>query len=459
MKKKVLILITICMLTLLVFVGGCQSKSFEVNQHQALDVGDKAYSYMELMSTDYADRTFGMGKDKLVAVYLAKKLSEWGYTPQDSKIDGVAGINEYTSYVTADENANTGKGYNVVFSKKAVGESRGEIILSAQYDNLYSHKTYGTTADGSYESGASIGALLTLAELIKDKDMPFDLTIAFFDGGSLNWTGSAYFVSQMDVVRMDNILLAVDFANIVGGDYNYAYSIDKATDYGKFFDTINKVDSLGMKAVPADKRIANGMLIEDGLYSYFHTGMLSNNIFLMNKGVPTLTLMSLNWSDKSVPSRVEMKGKENVYQTPADNFGNLKNRVGEEKIKSSLNSFVSLIYNALVLEQNMLVDSLATARDQMPSHMAQNYLTNTILSIGLKILTVVAMVVVMSKFRKIVNKDRDKYMQKIANAQEKQHEEPIDVFGFDAPKNESTTNADNNKTDGTNNNDDVFDGF
>ncbi len=451
MKKKILILTTICMLALLVFVGGCQSKSYDIDAHETLNVGQTAYNYMQTLATDFPDRTFGMGKDKDVAVYLAKLLAGWGYTPQDSKADGVEGINEYTSYVNTDNNAETGKGYNVVFTKKAVGESRGEMILSAQYDNLYSHKNYGTAADGSYESGASVAALLTLAELIKDQDFPFDVTIAFLDGGSVNWTGSAYFVSQMDVARLDNILLAVDFANIVGGDFNYAYTIDKDTDYGKFFATLNKVDNLGFGDVPTNKRVGSGRLVEDGLYNYFHAGMLSNNIFLMNKGVPTLTLLSLNWTDKSAPSRVEMKGKENVLQTPADTWGNINKRVGEDKIKSSLNSYISLVYNAMVLEQTQLLDSLSTARDQMPSQLAQSYMTNTILSVGLKILSVVAMVVVMSQFRKFVNNDREKYMQKIVSAQEKQHEEPIDVFGFDSPKNEGD-HTDNGK-------DDVFKGF
>ena len=96
---------------------------------------------------------------------MSTLLSGWGYTSDfsDAETLGLQGFKvEFTRYdgsAVSDTSA-----YNVVFTKKSEN-SKGEIILSAQYDNLYADSEEFLKSDGSYESGSGTSVLLALAEI------------------------------------------------------------------------------------------------------------------------------------------------------------------------------------------------------------------------------------------------------------------------------------------------------
>ncbi|MGN0771010.1 MAG: M28 family peptidase [Christensenellales bacterium] len=452
-KTRLMITVISLIVAVVAFCAvGCSAVSFDLTQGQTVSVGEEAYQYLELFATPgYADRSADTGNDLEFAKYLAQKLSDWGYTPKDVESNSVAGIQRFNYYLDGSDRVYSGSSYNVIFDKPAQSESKERILLTAQYDNRYSYSGISTGADGSYESGASIAALLVISRLLSQHEFDFDITIAFLGCSTVNYNGAEQMVKDMSEQYKKDILLSIDISNIIGGDYNYLYTIDKSTDYGSFFDELAKVNSLDFKSVPKDKKVGQASLFDNGLYNYFHVGMLSNNMYLMNEGVPTLTITSFNWDKTGNSGRVEMDGKESLLQTPADTFANMVERVGEEKIKSSFDSIINVVYLALTQEGDTLVQALQNSKEQMPSRLAQSSVTNSVLTVAPKMIILVALLLIMLKVRKLVNDDKDKYlaMKKVAEPQK-----PIDVFGFDTPD-----DSGNNGTDKNDKSDGVFDGF
>ncbi len=68
-------IMTLLVLILTAFVG-CSAKNVDVKKVDGIDaaLGDKAFVYMQTLSTQYADRTLGGGNDFEFAKYLSKTM-------------------------------------------------------------------------------------------------------------------------------------------------------------------------------------------------------------------------------------------------------------------------------------------------------------------------------------------------------------------------------------------------
>lgn len=450
MKKKILMtIISIVVALVAISATGCTHASFDLTAQDKISVGEEAYGYLALFANpEYADRSADTGKDLEFCKYLADKLTNWGYVPKAVESDGVAGIEKFNYYYDDGERVYSGSSYNVEFTKSASTQSKGRIILTAQYDNRYSYSGIATGADGSYESGASVAALLTISRLLSDKDLDFDITIAFLGCSTISYNGAEHMLKGMSDVQKQEVLLAIDISNIIGGDYTYLYTVDKRTDYGDFFDQLATVNGLDFAPVPNDKKVGSASLIDNGLYNYFHVGMFSNNMYFMNECIPTLTISSFNWDKSGNSGRVEFDGKESLLQTPADSLSNMVERVGEDEIKARFDDIVGVVYLAIAEEGETLAGALATAREQMPSRLAQSAVANSVLTVAPKIIVVTALILIIFQVRKRVNDNKEKYLAiRHANAKT----QPIDVFGFDDE--DDKDNTDDNSDGG------VFEGF
>ena len=54
--------------------------------------------------------------------------------------------------------------------------------------------------------------MLTLAEQLKDVDLGYDVTFAFFTGGSYCWRGALQYASQLDREKLDNIAIVLNYS-------------------------------------------------------------------------------------------------------------------------------------------------------------------------------------------------------------------------------------------------------
>ncbi|MDE7337274.1 MAG: Zn-dependent exopeptidase M28 [Clostridia bacterium] len=389
------------------------------------EYGDLAFENMKYLAENYPDRTMCTQGEQNAAKYISDKLSGWGYTSDfsDNDTEGLQSFKEnftrYDGSAVSDANA-----YNVVFTKKA-RESKGEIILSTQYDNLYGEKNGEELwkADGSYESGSGAAVLLTLAEIMKDADYSYDITFAFFSGGSYGWKGAYYYVTQLKNADLENIKLVLNFSMLGGGDDLYLYTGENASDFGGYLQSA----SVGITENPKDKNAVSSLIMEtDALYSFLHIGMVGNQYYFANRKIPCANYTSHNWYCNENPFLTEMKGKANVYHTLDDTFATMIGRKGEENVRAMLNDVVNSVMNALSAENVETLDgALATAKEQT-SVAGQSARLASMATIAVKLIAVAAFFGIALSVRNYIRKNRSQYIK-----EKVKEEEQIKPFDFE----------------------------
>lgn len=421
-KRKIFIAISILtMLTLLLTAfAGCSSKSVEINKVVGVDaaLGDEAFAYMQTLAADYPARTMGASGDIEAAGFLSDTMTALGYTSEYSHAEkkGIQAFkttfSRYVKYA-GDEELKDVWAYNVIFTKKTAAEhSKGEILLTCQYDNLYSEKADMSAkpwaADGSYESGAAVAIVLTLANKLKDVDLGYDLTFAFFTGGSYCWRGALQYASQLDRTHLDNIKLVLNYGMLGGGENWYIYDGESATSYGGY---LNACANGASAKVPNDRNIAQFILEEDSLFNYVNVGMLSNQHYFMNRGVPTANFLSLNWESNSQPLFTEMNGESNVYHTQDDTLAKMIERKGEDGIKKQLQEVIAASLTALNAENiGVLSQTLENAEKEFPNATAQNAKTSSLVNVIFKAVVIALLIAASYVIKQYVFKNADKIL-------------------------------------------------
>lgn len=459
-KKRTVFLI-IALLTVISVItlsfSACQTpdRQFEVTRVSG-EYGTRVYEYMDLLATEYPSRTMATDGERKAAEYISSVMSGLGYE-SEYELDGVKGLDSFKLGFTRydGKSVSDALAYNVIFTKKATGEtSSGEIILMCQYDNLYS-ETDGETewqADGSYESGGAVATMLTLAEELKDKECDYDITFAFFTGGSYTWMGAKQYIDNLKRADLDNLRLVVNLSMLYGGSNLYLYTGEKETSYGNLLTEA----STGLTQVPRDKNIAFSALTSDAIFNYVHAGMLGNNYYFINKQVPTANFLSLDWSCRDNPMMTEIDGKTNVYHTKDDTFANLIERKGEQGVKDMANDVVLSCLTVLdKANAEVLSSALAKADDEAINATAQNSRTSSLLNIILKIVLIAAIFAVAGTVKRYVQKHRDKYIVETPDEQADETPEPFSDAFNDGAKSKSKDGDDS--SDGIKQDDDFKD--
>ena len=276
-KRKIIFIaaiIAVAALTLALFAG-CSTPTFEGVRDEG-DYSEAVFSRLQYLAEEYPDRTMGTQGELDAARYLAETLSGFGYEGLDFGGEEL-GLQSFTLDYDRYDGTTMSKAtaYNVVF-RKSVENSKGEILLSAQYDNLYGEGDGSAEgawkADGSYESGSAVAVLLTLADVLADVDCGYDITIAFFTGGCYCWQGAYHYVTQLTRTELDNISLMLNFSMLGGGDNLYLYASENTTNYGAYLTGV----SVGLTKLPKDKNATAMVLETDPVYAYTHIGMVGN---------------------------------------------------------------------------------------------------------------------------------------------------------------------------------------
>lgn len=436
-KKIAILALTIILIIAIMSFAGCKSTqtNFDVQKTDS-DSGESIMTTMGLLASEYANRTMASEGEYIFAKYLSQVMQGYGYTSEYSA-DEILGLEEFKVSLTRYDGTNVqeAKAYNVIFEKKSQN-SKGNIILACQYDNLYSETSNGTEwkADGSYESGMSIAVLLRLAELLKDKTLDYDITFAFLTGGSYGWLGASQYLSGFDSEKINNTKLFINLSMLGGGDNLYLYSSETSTSYDNYLRAV----SSGLTSNPKDKNVSYFILESDSLYPYTHIGMIGNHYYFINKGIPTANFMSLNWLLKDNPMMTEMDGKANIYHTKDDTLQKMIERKGEDAIKTMGDNVVDSIMSALDSNNRENLDNvLALAKSEMVNENTQNVTVANILNIVLKVLAVGAILAVSWSVRSYVQKNKDKLMPKKEENTEPDIE-PFDMENFDKIVDEHT---------------------
>lgn len=474
MKKRLRVVavaaVAVCLIAILLLTGCSSVKTYQLNagERDFSDGALYAYGVMQTLASQYPNRSAGSGNDLIAAQWIADQMESLGYVPAGGK-DPIAqnrGVYRFQyTYRTGEGTNQNAQSYNVVY-KSEQENAAGTILFMTSYDNAYDALSADTKADGSYESGAGVGVLLALARELAAVGTPYNVVIAFLGEGEYSWTGAKEFSSNLGVEQAKQLSMAVSLDYPVGGDHLYLYGRDRATDYNSLWTAAARANGANMKDVPADKGIVEARYGEDSLTSYFHVGMLGNQIYLTNAKVPTQSLRRFNWSDRSVAGGSEYKGKENVLYTPNDTLANMIERAGgeEELILQVKDALTASIAAMLPEYEQELTQALSLAREQEINTAAQSDALGIGLMIGTKVLAVVVVLAIVMALRKKVAADPELYGKIVryasgGNAAPQKPAEPIDVFGLDGEKRGSDDAKTGNGGSESDGKDDVFEGF
>ena len=132
---------------------------------------------------------------------------------------------------------------NIIY--KIVGSnSDKKVVLCASYDNDFAPYadqddqiiTYGEAySEGINASAASVAVLLTIADLIPEGALPFDVEFVFFGANSRDNAGAKYYTQTMTKEDREQTLLIVDISDIALGTNVYFYSGEFGSIHDKFY--------------------------------------------------------------------------------------------------------------------------------------------------------------------------------------------------------------------------------
>ena len=445
MRKLKFLLVVSILLILMVSLIGCSSKVYDVKT-QDIDNNLSSYAYNELsfIATAYPDRSID-GNPADFIEYIKSEMGTFGYEVSEQ------------SYTTS--NSKTAK--NVLASKKKEGASE-KIVIGCTWDNNYF--SFEEKPDGSYLSGASIAAMLTIADYLQDKELSYNLEFVFFAGGLDGWSGAQYYMSKLTAQDKKDIKLFINLGYIIGGDNQYIYARDKDTNYASFIDQVNVANGIsGFSKVPAFKNTFNATITDEQVYDYSHIGMFGNNIVFMNNAIPSINYQSLNWSDLYQPIYVEKSGLENVGQSANDTFDNMSKRSGEDALKAQFQNVIASIIETVYVNQDGLMPILNDA-DEV-NMFTQSDAAYYIFNVAAKIIAAMIIILSVVYAKSQITKNSDEYKKIKEAIPDIKVASDLDelikmVQGLEEQvNNEEKDNKDNNDKDDNNNSisdDDVF---
>ena len=389
MKKIKLFLCVLAILVIVLSLTGCAKNDFNVNKAEEVSLANDAYALLESISTNYPNRTIGSDASQTFIAHLNNELTSYGY--------------EVTEQSFTSKKTKTTKN---VIAKKSIEESKGTIVLGANWDNMYEY--FDAHPDGAYQSGASIATLLTIAKYISAKELSYNIEIVFFAGSAENWNGAQVYVDKLSEKERQDIKLFVNFGYLAGGDNLYIYSRDNTVSYDSFIrEVIGQNNIQGITKTPTFKNVFDAAISDNQLYSYSHIGMFGNNVIFMNKQIPSINFFSMNWSDLSNPICTEIKGMQNVLESSNDTLETMKNRVSQEKIVSTLDSVIKSTIYTIVDNQLGLLDVLQDRDEVVPFFYSNTayYIFNGVI----KILCVAAILLIVVYCKNYISKNREAY--------------------------------------------------
>lgn len=459
LKWRTLVVAVVCIAALLAFTA-CGSKSFSLQASQvSADVlGEQAYATLTDIATNHKDRTYAAQQDIALARSFADMLRACGYEPSQRYSVQADGKTEYglQSYDYMVQNESGEKQQYTAYNVK-YGITRPQatqtIVLAANYG------TSNATVDGSYESGAGVAVLLTVARAIAAQDIGYNIEIVLLGADNASLYGSQAYYDSLTPAARDQIALYIAFDQPVGGDYLYLYGRDWQTDYQDYFYAVAQTTQTATQPIPADKHVVRGKYTDNATQEYFHIGMIGQGYYFQNIGIPTLSVASRNWSDASNPYGVERAGLANVQYTESDSLLEMNNRLGgADKTARALGEAAAVIVAGLTEQPETLVQVLNAAQEQAAVRGGQEYGVQLALEITLKVLAVAAVIALLLLARKYVRNHKDAYTARMQQAQQ-QHmpqQQNVDVFGEDLS---AGTHGQNGSDDNTGGSDGVFEDF
>lgn len=345
MKKKIsaVILAVLTIIILCFTLVSCTDTKAVHDDPIKTYLANDSYTLLNEFITKHKDRTTGVatGADaaaewiknqvSLMDVTLTAELQKFEYANRfyDKRIEN---------------------GYNVVARKKANVETDKTVVIGTHYDNAYGLQINGSInqVEGVYNNAGSVITLLQTISALKELNFDFNIEYVFFGAGEADMSGSSYYANN----TADDVILMINYDNVIGGEYVYYYTDEVKTEHGKLFGKVIDDNRLNIFSVPKFNHIISGQYIEGTNLGYYHEALYSDHVNFMVNGDMVISFSSANYSDYSTSYIKEFKGKNNIEYTAADTLLTVVERYGGgdvaiARINDMVNSVVTAVQSTL----------------------------------------------------------------------------------------------------------------
>ena len=224
---------------------------------------------------------------------------------------------------------------NIIFKKPGTAENPKKVVIAAHYDNqaYYVEEDDYTEANGNegvWQSGAGVGVLLTLAEVFAQMTFEFDIEFVFFGAHYADLAGAEHYSSLISDDQAKNILLMINFDNIVSGGDTYLYMGEFKNDTDEY--VVETFSEVSQAKNAYDLRFLANMNESSvtGL-SYTTVALESESAHFLRRGVKILNVLSIDSSNIDDLEIVNYVAPESIQN---DTYAKLVARYGENLINS-----------------------------------------------------------------------------------------------------------------------------
>ena len=284
--------------------------------------GTNAYKHIEHLSQLEEPRVSGTESEVAISEYIKTQFESYGYK---TKIQKFSFENRKGEVV---------KSQNVVAIKP--GTSEKQLIVGAHYDQVTSGGS-----KGAHDNASGVGAILEVAERIKDVETPQTIVFVAFGSEEVGLKGSKHYVDNMTEKELENTEGMINLDSIIAGDKMYVY----AGSNGKGF--------LRDKALSYSKELGLDLITQGGHPDFpaGTTGDWSDHAYFNAKGIPVLYFESTNWDipyeDGSPGDGYVETTVNKIMHTGNDNLEYIE-KTFPGRIESRLNTTIQVLEKMLV---------------------------------------------------------------------------------------------------------------
>jgi alkaline phosphatase isozyme conversion protein len=279
-----------------------------------------AREHIAAITEQIGARWTGTEEEAKTAQYIKEEFTKMGYEPEIKPFSRSGWVDDETEAMF--------NSANVIAIKQ--GDSDQVIVVGAHYDS----SDEGLGAD---DNASGVGAVLELANILKDGSTPYTIHLIAFGGEEAGLLGSQEYVDSLSPEEIKNTVGFVNLDSLIAGDITYVYGNESKSALRDW--AINWANTNGFDL----QTIKNVDLKEDGY------GTADTDAF-EKEGIPFAYFEATNWTlgNKDGYTQVDPQYGDGgaIIHTQYDTLKYI-DETFPGRADEHLNSIITILYNLL----------------------------------------------------------------------------------------------------------------
>jgi len=229
---------------------------------------------------------------------------------------------------------------NVRFVKKSGINNNKKVIISTHYDNEYYYDANNYEkilySEGVFSSGASVGLVLAIAEEVSKISLDFDVEIVFFGSHYQKMAGSAYYTSMISRDMASDILLAINYDNVVSDGDIYLYNGEFENKTDSYIENVFS-QNVEAKSTKDYSFVSNTDKLSVTGLPYTHVALESDSAHFLRVGTKVLNILAVDNENIDALNIINYTRPTSIKE---DTYSNLENLYSDKMIQNLANMFI-----------------------------------------------------------------------------------------------------------------------